>query len=537
MIEIFHGLIKKIRGGASRLTPAMIWFSCVFIIALVLRCVAWSHTSVIIPDGVLYIFQAKAIFYDQWSAITDCGGFKLVSVYPFLIAAVYNFFPDWVIVGTAINFVFGVATLIPLYLLLRQFFDYRISAVAALIIAVCPLFVGVSVSILRDPIYWFFSTLGLYLFTASINKDDKRLFLFLSSLCFLMATWTRIEAIVLFVISFIYLIWKERSLSKIIIFTSPVVAAIALALVIGNLINMSIYELQRVNDVVKGALNSLSNYVALRNKLKELEQGIDGQAYKMLKFFLKEARMNIWLVALGVLLNRILETFLYVLIVPSIIGLSKLKKIKEDPRFSYFLLLIASAFFVMYLSIIFHNWELEYRYVVIFALPSIVFAGVGLETIVEWFNTRYNIKETILILILACMIILFPLPKNLCSGESDKMVFREIGEFIAKNEGRNSQEIIVSASQHTQRWISFYANLNYKGAVCPEASEQTCWEIFAKQDSLLEQFNQRGIKYFLCTEKNWSAKNIDITKYLKYIKELGRWEHPDTGKMILYKVL
>jgi len=352
-----------------------------------------------------------------------------------------------------------------------------------------------------------------------------------------MATWTRIEAIVLFVISFIYLIWKERSLSKIIIFTSPVVAAIALALVIGNLINMSIYELQRVNDVVKGALNSLSNYVALRNKLKELEQGIDGQAYKMLKFFLKEARMNIWLVALGVLLNRILETFLYVLIVPSIIGLSKLKKIKEDPRFSYFLLLIASAFFVMYLSIIFHNWELEYRYVVIFALPSIVFAGVGLETIVEWFNTRYNIKETILILILACMIILFPLPKNLCSGESDKMVFREIGEFIAKNEGRNSQEIIVSASQHTQRWISFYANLNYKGAVCPEASEQTCWEIFAKQDSLLEQFNQRGIKYFLCTEKNWSAKNIDITKYLKYIKELGRWEHPDTGKMILYKVL
>lgn len=536
MIEIFHGLIKKIRGGASRLTPAMIWFSCVFIIALVLRCVAWSHTSVIIPDGVLYIFQAKAIFYDQWSAITDCGGFKLVSVYPFLIAAVYNFFPDWVIVGTAINFVFGVATLIPLYLLLRQFFDYRISAVAALIIAVCPLFVGVSVSILRDPIYWFFSTLGLYLFTASINKDDKRLFLFLSSLCFLMATWTRIEAIVLFVISFIYLIWKERSLSKIIIFTSPVVAAIALASVIGSLMNMSIYELQRVNDVVNGVLNSLSNYVALKNEIKELEKILNGHAQIMLKLFLPEARMNMWLIALGMLLNRVLETFLYILIIPLIIGLKNIKRIKKDPRLIYFLLLVVSALVVMYLSII-AKWILEYRYVVIFALPSIVFAGVGLETIVEWFNTRYNIKETILILILACVIILFPLPKNLCSGEFDKMVFREIGELIAKNEGGNSQEIIVSASKDTQRWISFYANLNYKGAICPEASEQTCWEIFAKQDSLLEQFKQRGIKYFLWTEKNWSAKNISITKYLNYMKELGRWEHPDTGKMILYKVL
>lgn len=536
MIEIFHGLIKKIHGGASRLTPAMIWFSCVFIIALVLRCVAWSRTSVIIPDGVLYIFQAKAIFYGQWSAINDCGGFKLVSIYPFLIAAGYNFFPDWVIVGTAINFVFGVATLIPLYLLLRQFFDYRISAVAALIIAVCPLFVGVSVSVLRDPIYWFFSTLGLYLFTASINRGDKRLFLFLSSLCFLMATWTRIEAIVLFVISLAYLLWKDRCLSKIIIFTSPVVAAIALALVAGSYLNMSIFELQRVNDVVKGTLNSLSNYVALKNEIKELEKGLNGQAHRMLKFFLPEARTNMWLVALGMLLNRVLETFLYVLIVPAIIGLSKLKNIKKDNRFSYFLLLISSALFVMYLSIIV-KWILEYRYVVIFALPSIIFAGVGLEAIVKWFNTRYNVKEPILILILAFMIILFPLPKNLCSGESDKMVFREIGELIAKNEGGNSQEIIVSASKDTQRWISFYANLNYKGAICPEASAQTCWEIFAKQDSLLEQFKQRGIKYFLWTEKNWSAKNINITKYYKYIKELGRWEHPDTGKMILYKVL
>jgi len=137
----------------------------------------------------------------------------------------------------------------------------------------------------------------------------------------------------------------------------------------------------------------------------------------------------------------------------------------------------------------------------IFTLSSIVFAGVGLESVVKWFRSRYPLKETLVIAILACLMLLSSLPKNMTARDADKIVFKEIGEFTARHEAGNSRVISVSSPMEIQRWISFYANLNYQGAVCPEASEQTSWEMFAKQKTLVEQLKQRNIRYFLWTEK------------------------------------
>jgi len=50
-----------------------------------------------------------------------------------------------------------------------------------------------------------------------------------------------------------------------------------------------------------------------------------------------------------------------------------------------------------------------------------------------------------------------------------------IGELISRREG-NDHEITVVTSRQTQRWISFYANLNCKASPCPERLEN-CWEI------------------------------------------------------------
>ena len=518
------------------LTPAMIWFFIVFIIAVVLRCIAWSNTAVITPDGAAYIFQAKAIFYGQWNDIRDCGaGFKFFTVYPFLIAAFYHVFPDWVIAGRAVNFTFGVATIFPLYLLLRQFFDYRISALTTLIVAVSPFFVGTSVDVLRDPTYWLFAMTGLYLFTVSM-KGDHRLLLFFSSLFFLLAAWTKHEAIILPAVSFIYLLWKDRHIAKIFIFLSPVVAIVALAFIIAGFMNTAVSELNKVDVFVVGFLNTFSSYVVLSNELGMLEKSIDGQTQSILKFFLREAQMNIWLVALGMLINRLLEASLYVLIIPFMIGFAQLKKIKDDPRLIYFLLLAAAVLSALYLFVI-QTWGLQYRYMAIFTLSSIVFAGVGLESVVKWFRSRYPLKETLVIAILACLMLLSSLPKNMTARDADKIVFKEIGEFTARHEAGNSRVISVSSPMEIQRWISFYANLNYQGAVCPEASEQTSWEIFAKQETLVEQLKQRNIRYFLWTEKTWSGRSMDAERHLKNLKKLGAWEHQDTGKMILYEVI
>lgn len=536
MADFITRFLRGLQARGYFFTPAMIWFIIVFIIAIVLRCIAWSNTAVITPDGAAYIFQAKAIFYGQWNDIGDCGaGFKFFTVYPFLIAAFYHVCPDWVIAGRAVNFTFGVATIIPLYLLLRQFFDYRISALTALIVAVSPFFVGTSVDILRDPLYWFLAMMGLYLFTVCM-KDDHRLLLFLSSLFFLLAAWTKHEAIILPAVSFIYLLWKDRHIAKIFIFLSPIVAIVALAFIIAGFMNTAVSELNKVDVFVVGFLNTFSSYAALSSELGVLEKSIDGQTQSILKFFLREAQMNIWLVALGMLINRLLEASLYVLIIPFMIGFAQLKKIKDDPRLIYFLLLAAAVLSALYLFVI-QTWGLQYRYMAIFTLSSIVFAGVGLESVVKWLSGRYKLKETLVVAILACLMLLSSLPKNLAARDPDKIVFKEIGEFMVHYEGGKNQAISISSPMEIQRWISFYANLNYQGAVCPEASEQTSWEMFAKQKTLVEQLKQRNIRYFLWTEKTWSGRRLDVAGHLDYLKKLGTWEHQDTGKMILYEVI
>jgi len=131
----------------------------------------------------------------------------------------------------------------------------------------------------------------------------------------------------------------------------------------------------------------------------------------------------------------------------------------------------------------------------------------------------------------------FTLPKNIQEKHFGKVVYKEIGEFVVRQEAGNERIINISASIATQRWVSFYANLNYKGAICHDPSPRNSWELFADDNSFIRQLKERNIKYFLWTEKTLSNNNVNIMKYNKYLKELGRWKHYDTGEMILFEVI
>ncbi|MBN1474653.1 MAG: hypothetical protein JW914_08565, partial [Syntrophaceae bacterium] len=242
------------------------------------------------------------------------------------------------------------------------------------------------------------------------------------------------------------------------------------------------------------------------------------------------------IIALGTLINRILETFFYPLFVPVLIGFGMLRKIKEDPRIFYFTLLVMSSLLVLYFSI-FYIWVLEPRYIALFILPSMIFAGFGLEFIIKWSRRIFRVNRLLVIIVLACIMVLSTFPKNSKYRHFDKLVYKEISEFIIKQEGESKRAINVSASVATQRWISFYTNINYGGVMCYESSFSNSWELFAEEDSLIRQLKRRNMKYFLWTEKTWSNNNVDIMKYDKSLKELGRWYHYDTGEMILFEVM
>ena len=182
-------------------------------LGFLLRLYSFLGTPVINADATYYIQQAKALHYGFHDRILSCYGY--LSNYPILIALAYKIFGDWVIAAKGVSLLFGTITLVPLYWLVRRFFDENISVVTLLVFAVCPPFVEASREVIRGPVYWFFAVMGLYLFVLQIEKR-KDSYLFLSSLSFILGAWARAEATLFIFVSAAFLLLMNddgRSLS------------------------------------------------------------------------------------------------------------------------------------------------------------------------------------------------------------------------------------------------------------------------------------------------------------------------------------
>jgi hypothetical protein len=504
----------------------------VIAIGAALRVIAWINSVIIDPDGPLYIEQARAIYYHRWDLLANCGP-NYVANYPFFIAACHFLIPGWEVCARAVSFLFGTAFLIPLYLMLRCFTDRNVSALTTLTFAALPLFVGRSVDVLRDSTYWFFLASGLYFFVVHL-KQEKPLALLFCSISLLMASWARVEAVLFIPISFFYLASSRQKLKNMFVFALPVILVLLAGSVLALFTDVPINSLHRGGEILDKISATTSQYQSLRDELKVLA---DSQQDEWLNFFLSAARTNMWLVALGLLLNRLLESFLYIFFVILIIGLSDIrKKLAEDRRFAYFLILAVAAFILLYVHT-FHRWVRESRYMVILLLPCAVFIGLGYQKIINRLKVIFPGKAFRPFLIIASLVILCTLPKNLTHFEPDKVVFKEIGQLIATREG-NHRIINISASQTTQLWVSFYANLHYKGALCFQREKENSWRFFSKSpDSFFQTLKDRNIQYLLWTQRQW-PQDIDLFKSPHHpnLKEIGKWYHPDTGAIILYKV-
>jgi hypothetical protein len=188
--------------------------------------------------------------------------------------------------------------------------------------------------------------------------------------------------------------------------------------------------------------------------------------------------------------------------------------------------------------VVLYFWEMPTRYMGVLVLPSAVFIGFGLEKIVLFLRAKFKLKESIAFFIICLLILGFSLPKNLRPREKDKVVFKEIGGLIAQKEG-NENEIVIAASEHSFGSISFYANVEYKGAPHPRGNWDLKHLVGHDYGEFVKNLKHREIRYFLWEEKHWprqSAEYFRIGNPADFIK-IGTWSHPDTGKLILFKVI
>lgn len=516
-------------GGIS----AKAWL--IILTGLGLRLWVCLHTVIVNPDGALYIHQAMALYFRNWDSLKTCVP-PFVSSYPVLIAGGYYLIHDWILSARLVSLFFGTALLVPLYLMLKEWVREDSALLCLLVFAVTPVLVSNSAELVRDPICWFFLCTGTFAVIRQATTPSPWLLLF-SSLCFLAATWARIEAVLFMAVTLGYLCFQNnRKAVNILFFLSPFLA-IAFFSIAGLLTSgLSFNDLHRGHEIAGKFIEPIRQYQKMAQSLKDLAWSSPNP---FMEFFLPEARNLIWLIALGTLLNRFLEAFFYPFVVFYVLGLSGIhKKIRSDSRLLYLAILTVSGLALLYMHTL-QTWMLYYRFFGIVMIPSAIFCAFGLERLLKILPVRLSVRPTTVFFAVFLLIIGVSLPKNLKSPDPDKSVFIRIGETVFQNTPASgaSSGARIATSRHTQIWISFYANIHLPGTVPCPLDLTNCWESYPDDpDQFKDRIRQNNINFVLWEEKHWPFNSFTLSDpaVFKTYKELGRWYHSDTGKMILY---
>ena len=510
------------------------FFILIVCIAFLIRLFSFVFTAIVNPDGVIYIHQARAIYYGLWDSILGCGiGF--LSNYPIFIVGAYAVVRDWVIAAKLVSLLFGTFTLVPLYLLLREFFRNQIALLACLVFALIPVFVDKSVDLVRDPVYWFFLVFGLYFFVAQVGTRN-RLYLILSNIFLLMAAWARIEAILFVLMSFPFILVarEDGRIEKLSFFAAPTVLVILSCLLGLMIFRISGADLYRIDEIMGRVSAPMAGYRDVRGGLAELmNQPLDN----VLTGFLHKARNLVWFVALGTIVKYAITAFFYPFFLLFVIGLHGIRtRIKEDKRVLYLTLLSISALVLLYVQVL-QTWMIYNRLFALLILPSFIFIGFGLEKTIGFLRSKLHLRDPAVLIMVCLLILASSLPEDLKPRETDKLVFKQIGQLIAEKEG-NDKEIKVATALPLIRWISFYANLGYRGAPCPEKNYDLVLSLHRGYDTFLGKLKGRGIQYVLWDEQHWPKESLAVmsAQGSRDFIRLGDWHHPDTGNMILFQV-
>jgi 4-amino-4-deoxy-L-arabinose transferase-like glycosyltransferase len=512
------------------------WLWLVFSTGILLRVWAVWQTAIINPDGALYIYQAKAIHAGHWKQLTTCG-ITYISVYPFLVAASYAVVGNWIVAPQIVSMLFSSATLIPIYLTCRRLFDTSIAALATLIVAMNPVMCSRSGDVVRDPVYWFFLSLGIYWVVRYWDERSRFGYLFFSTIAFVLATWARIEAILLIGVSgiFISLLGASGRLKRVTAFALPLFVLGSGVLVCMAVLDIPMDRLLRLDEISKRATHFIDSYHLVSSYIETVAAT---DIPSTVRYFLPEAENHIWLIALGTVLNRTLESFFYPFVPFFLIGLWHFRLVKgSDSRWWYVLLAFVSGYLLLYLHLI-NVWVLEYRFLMLVYIPGILFAAAGLHRSVEQIERRWRWGKNRIVWVTALLLLLAGLPKNLQPRDPDKIVFVEVAARIAERQGPE-EPALISSSIHTHRWISLYANINHSEPPCPESNFNGLWDRFSDNaDEIAADLKARNISFFLYEERHWPIKNFDPEGFFKnqHFKRIGDWYHQDTGRMLLYQL-
>ena len=494
-----------------------------------LFCRIYSHLldPVVNPDGRWYIQQAKALYLGKFHLVTAC--YPYLSPYPIFIFMVYPLTHNWILSGVMVSVVFSMLSFIPLYFLLKSFFDYKTLFLTLFIFACMPPFITYSHKVIRDPVFWFFSLSGFYFFTIYFNNKNWHSLLF-SIICFIIGAWTRVEGCIYLLICLIFLLKTIKYDKKFfIILVIAFFIFFTFIYFISLYLDISILKIFPYKKIIDPINYTIQNYKELREFLKKFEDVDTGGKFH---HFFYDTKDILWWIALGGLLLKIIRTMYLHIFIIFCIGIYSVKdKIKDEIIISFYFFNLIGAFLVLYIQTL-YSWAIATRYMALFIFPSFIFIGYGVKAIIRFFDmkAKKNLKYSTIIFLLFILISTFP-KIFLIHRNQDSLIYREIGQYIAKIE-KYKRVVTVGGSIKRLPIIFFYANLNYPSVTC---FPTTCflYEKKLKPDLILK----RNIDYYVWDEKGSNRISLDLIKNSRHFQELKRWRSKKSGTLILFKLL
>jgi 4-amino-4-deoxy-L-arabinose transferase and related glycosyltransferases of PMT family len=505
-------------------------------IGLAVRLVALIQLAVINPDGILYIQQAKALSTGQWHLLSE--SLSYVSLYPFLIAFLHYFVHDWVLSGQLVSLCFSMGMLLVVYRIARLFFTPAVSWLTTLLFALTPVFVRYSVDVMREAPFWFFFSLSLWLVLLAIRQTvsaNKSSALLLASNCtILLASWSRIEAIVLLPATCLFLcVWRhDHNIRRLLIFLLPSACLVALGSGIAFVSGCDVFTLVRINEVIQKCIAPMDAYHALRGELKQLA---NGYGWSLLGCYLQTSYHTVWVTAMGGIVVNAMEAYFYPYVLVYALGLKAAwRRMRHVSEYQYMAIVFGCSLCVLLVHSI-QSWIMTQRFVTILIIPSCVVAGLGLQNMLSYFASKKKIGETVAVILVASIIFIVSIKKNVQDVEHDKYIYVDISKHILSLNNSNNQVMIASSLSPATRWISFYVNIDKKY----EKNDKFFALKYSSVVDLVHSMHSKGISLFLWDEYAWNNSEYGkkISDFNGFFREIGRWSHNDTGDIILFELL
>jgi hypothetical protein len=177
---------------------------------LIPRALLAMQLSSICPDGVLYIGLAKAL---NEGRLHQAFEIMNLNIYPMVLMVFNRLGLSWEMGGTIWGILISCLVVLPLFGWVRRQFDDTVALMACLLYAVQPVFIQWSPEIIRDPTFWFFFTLSLYLLWRAVIEVRIGLSL-AAGLAVTLAILTRFEGLLLLIPLGFWTFWRFRALNS-----------------------------------------------------------------------------------------------------------------------------------------------------------------------------------------------------------------------------------------------------------------------------------------------------------------------------------